>query len=158
MLFELRHNLGNGHCFIPREKLCAVTAELIHIEPEHVEESIDDLIESGLLILDEIAGQQACYLPELYEAEKDTAERLAALCRRRFQEKLDLNRFLAELEEKQGIHYADLQRQTLGLVLQNQVVVITGGPGTGKTTFSPDRTCTRAQIVTFLYRSQKDMF
>ncbi len=134
VLFELRHNLGNGHCFIPREKLCAVTAELIHIDPEHVDESIEELIESGLLILDEIAGQQACYLPELYEAETDTAERLAALCRRRFQEKLDLNRFLAELEEKQGIRYADLQRQTLGLVLQNQVVVITGGPGTGKTT------------------------
>ncbi len=134
VLFELRHNLGNGHCFIPREKLAAVTAELIRVDPERVEESIEELTESGLIHYEEIAGQRACYLPELYEAEADTARRLAAKCGNSFRERLDLDRLIQKLESSQGIRYAELQRQTLQLALEQQVMVITGGPGTGKTT------------------------
>ena len=133
-LFELRHNLGNGHCFIPREKLTAVTAELIRVEPELVEESIQELIETGLIRFEEIAGQRACYLPELYEAETDTARRLARLCRGGFRERVDLDALIEKLEESQHIRYAQMQRQTLALALQNQMMVLTGGPGTGKTT------------------------
>ena len=134
VLFELRHNLGNGHCFIPREKLAAVTAELIRVEPERVEESIDELIGAGLLHYEEIAGQRACYLPELYEAEESTARRLAAMCGRQYRERVDLQSLIRSLEQSQGIRYASLQRQTLSLALEHQAVVITGGPGTGKTT------------------------
>ena len=134
VLFELQHNLGNGHCFIPREKLVAVTSELIRVEPESVEESVEDLIESGLLRFEEIAGCRACYLPELYEAETDTAAQLARMCRRRFDEKADLNALIAQLERKLGIRYAKLQKDTLNLALKHQLLVITGGPGTGKTT------------------------
>ena len=134
VLFELRHNLGNGHCFIPRDKLAAVTAELIRVEPDLVEESIEELIQTGLIHFEEIAGQRACYLPELYEAETDTARRLARFCRGGFRERVDLDGLIEKLEESQHIHYAQLQRQTLSLALNNQLVVITGGPGTGKTT------------------------
>ena len=134
VLFELRHNLGNGHCFIPREKLVAVTSELIRIEPEIVEESLEDLVETGQIILEDIAGQHACYLPELYEAETDTARRLAELSRCSSRHRLDLEKLISGLEESQGFCYAKLQRQTLNLALEHQVVVLTGGPGTGKTT------------------------
>ena len=134
VLFELRHNLGNGHCFIPREKLCAVTSELIRVEPERVEESIEELIEARLLHFEEIAGCEACYLPELYEVEADTALRLAKMVKGAFRENVDLESIIRKQEESQGIRYAAMQRQTLSLALNNQVIVITGGPGTGKTT------------------------
>ncbi len=134
VLFELRHNCSNGHCFIPREKLAAATAELIGVAPEDVEESIGELIESGLIRFEEVAGCRACYLPELYRAETDAAARLARLSKGHFEEKLDLDALIASLEQRQGLHYAALQRQTLRLALDNQLVVITGGPGTGKTT------------------------
>ena len=49
VLFELQHNTGNGHCFIPREKLAAVTAELIGVEPEDADECIAELIEDRQL-------------------------------------------------------------------------------------------------------------
>lgn len=133
-LFELKHNLNNGHCFIPREKLAAVTAELINIEPSEAEASIDELIETGQIIYEEIAGCKACYLPEIYEAETDAAEKFAKMCRRKFSEDVDIPKLIARLERQQGIEYAPLQRQTLHLALENQLVVITGGPGTGKTT------------------------
>lgn len=133
-LFELKHNLNNGHCFIPREKLAAVTAELINVEPSEAEASIDELIETGQIIYEEIAGCKACYLPEIYEAETDAAEKFAKMCRRKFSEDVDIPELIARLERQQGIEYAPLQRQTLHLALENQLVVITGGPGTGKTT------------------------
>ena len=133
-LFELKHNLNNGHCFIPREKLAAVTAELINVEAGEAEASIDELIETGQIIHEEIAGCKACYLPEIYEAETDAAEKFAKMCRRKFSEDVDIPKLIARLERQQGIEYAPLQRQTLHLALENQLVVITGGPGTGKTT------------------------
>ena len=133
-LFELKHNLNNGHCFIPREKLAAVTAELINVEPSEAEAGIDELIETGQIIYEEIAGCKACYLPEIYEAETDAAEKFAKMCRRKFSEDVDIPKLIARLERQQGIEYAPLQRQTLHLALENQLVVITGGPGTGKTT------------------------
>ena len=134
VIHELNHNTGNGHCFIPREKLAAATAELIGISPEDVDESIGFLIEGGALKYEEIAGVKACYLPELYEAETDAARRLAKMSKTKFQEEADIDRLIDSLEQKQRICYAELQRRTLSLALENQIVVITGGPGTGKTT------------------------
>lgn len=133
-LFELRHNLNNGHCFIPREKLAAVTAELINVELDDVDDGIAELVETGQIAYEEIAGCKACYLPEIYEAETDAAEHLARMCRNKFNEHADIPALIARIERRQGIKYAPLQQQTLTLALENQLVVITGGPGTGKTT------------------------
>ena len=134
ILFELVHNTGNGHCFIPREKLAAVTGELIGVEPETVDECLEELIEGGQLCYEEIAGCRACYLPELYEAERDAAEQFARMSKRRFSDRMNVEKLLSQLESSQGIRYAPMQRSTLELALKNQIVVITGGPGTGKTT------------------------
>ena len=134
VIFELIHNTGNGHCFIPREKLAAVTAELIGVESELVDECIGELIDGGQLRYEEVAGCRACYLPELYEAETDAAARLAAMAGRRFDDRTNIGGLLEKLEEQQGIKYAPMQRQTLELALGHQIVVLTGGPGTGKTT------------------------
>lgn len=133
-LFELVHNAGNGHCFIPREKLCAVTGELIGVDPERVEESIDKLIDTSQIMYEEIAGCKACYLPELYNAEHDAAEQFARMSRMKFADRANIPKLIEELEKKQGIKYAPNQIETLKLALKNQLVVITGGPGTGKTT------------------------
>ena len=134
VLFELTHNMSNGHCFIPLEKLAAVTAELIGVEAEDAEESIHRLIGDGRLMYEEIAGCRACYLPELYEAESNAAEHLARMSLRRFEEQVDLERLIRRIEESQGIRYAEMQKRILRLALENQIVVLTGGPGTGKTT------------------------
>lgn len=134
VLFELVHNAGNGHCFIPREKLAAITSQLIGVEEETVDEGIAALVEDKRIVLEEIAGCRACYLPSLYEAETEAAERLAAMARRVFPDRLDVDGLIASLEQQLGIRYAPLQRQILALALGHQLVVLTGGPGTGKTT------------------------
>lgn len=134
VMFELKYNTGNGHCFIPREKLVNATAQLIGVDEADADESVQRLIDKGLLSFDEIAGCAACYLPELYEAETDAAERIAHMCRNKFTENIDIPKLIEKLEETQHIKYAELQKKTLRLALENQIVVITGGPGTGKTT------------------------
>ena len=134
VLFELVHNSGNGHCFIPREKLAAVTAQLIGVDEPSADECIDILIESGQLMCEEIAGCKACYLPSLYHAESDAAEHIARMCKRKFDETVNIPALISTLEKQLGIQYAPLQRKTLKLALENQIIVITGGPGTGKTT------------------------
>ena len=134
VLFALSHNTGNGHCFIPWEKLSAVTAELIGLDSESMDENIQELIQEGQLCFEEVAGCRACYLPELYEAETNAAERFAAMSRRSFNSRADVDKLLASLEKSLGIKYAPMQRKTLELALKNQLLVITGGPGTGKTT------------------------
>ena len=133
-LFELSHNAGNGHCFIPREKLASVTAELIGVEYDEAQESLEKLIESGELVFEPVAGVDACYLPELYYAEVNAAENLARMCKRKYNDKADILRLIEKLEKEQRIYYAPSQKQTLEFALHNQVLVLTGGPGTGKTT------------------------
>lgn len=134
VLFELMHNAGNGHCFIPREKLAVVTAQLIGVEPETAEECIAELIDQQQLVCEDIAGCHACYLPVLYKAETAAAERLAAMAGRQYSDRLDLQCLISALEKEYHISYAPQQREILALALEHQIVVLTGGPGTGKTT------------------------
>ena len=134
VIFELKYNTGNGHCFIPREKLAAATSQLIGVDEAASDEGIGRLMEKGLLCFDEIAGCHACYLPELYEAETDAAERISHMCRQKFTENIDIPRLIERLEESGHIKYAKQQKETLYLALENQIIAITGGPGTGKTT------------------------
>lgn len=132
--FELQHNSGNGHCFIPRDKLAAATTQLIGIENDIVQQGIDALIESGEIVCDTVAGLNACYLAALYEAESYTAERIKSMSRKKYRLNFDTEKLIDNLEKANSISYAPQQRATLELALKNQIVVITGGPGTGKTT------------------------
>ena len=133
-LFELEYNAGGGHCFIPRDKLALVTGQMIGVESERVDETIGEMIGDGRIAFEQIAGCEACYLPRLYEAECHTAARIAAMAERKYALEMDFSSLIAALETKQGIRYAPRQRETLQLALENQIIVITGGPGTGKTT------------------------
>ena len=134
VLFELSHNAGNGHTFIPRDKLVAATAALLSIGPEPVEEAIPALTDRGELVREEIAGVDACYLAELHDAEEYAALRLGEMCRLEIGEVRGLDKLITRLEREQGITYAAQQRQAVELAARRQVILITGGPGTGKTT------------------------
>lgn len=134
VLFELRHNSGNGHCFIPRDKLIAATSQLISVPGDLVSEAIDSLAESGEIVCDSVAGLNVCYLAELYEAETYTAYRLKSMTSAKTKSSVNMENLISKLERLYDISYAPLQKQSIELALNNRVLVITGGPGTGKTT------------------------
>lgn len=133
-LYELWHNAGNGHSFIPVEKLIAITAQLIGVEAEAVEEAIQVLADSGELVRVSIADREACYLASLYEAEVYTAERIKAMAKERPKVLERLSELITQVEKEQAVGYAGLQLQALKHAAQSRLMVLTGGPGTGKTT------------------------
>ena len=132
VLFELRHNLGNGHSFLPKDKLTAATASLLELEAAEVEEAMDRLCELGRIELDEIAGLQAVYLPEYYEAETYITQRILRMASQTPQARKEVS--VASIEAVNGIRYAEKQREAICAAAQERVMILTGGPGTGKTT------------------------
>ncbi len=137
ILFELRHNTGNGHVFIPRGKLISATSQLIGVEPSQIGDGLDVLLDGGEIVCTRIAGLEACYLATLYDAETAITERLLRLTTARFSTPTDFNAIIDSIEREQRITYAPLQRKTLEIAAENSVMVITGGPGTGKTMTVP---------------------
>ena len=134
ILFVLRHNEENGHCFIPFEKLCTGAAEQLGLEKEEVSALAWMMADEKDLIREQIAGQDACYLPDMYRAESGTAQRIAKMVGRTEKPKVDLERLIADCEREQGITLAAQQKEILRLAATNRILAITGGPGTGKTT------------------------
>ena len=139
--FELSHNAGNGHTFIPRDKLVAATAQLIGVDVDSAEEGLDTLLETGDVICEPIAGREGCYLARLYQAETETARRIRQMAAQTLSDEVDIAALIAEVERQTGLTYAPLQRRTLEIAATRQIMVITGGPGTGKTT------CVRAILA-----------
>lgn len=134
VVFELVHNSGNGHCFIPRGKLTMATSQLIGVAHELVEDAVDKLAETGEIVCCTVAGLDACYLAPLYESETYTANRIKSMCRAKAERKVDITSIVLRLEAANDIEYAPMQREAIALAAQNRMLVITGGPGTGKTT------------------------
>ena len=132
--FELSHNENNGHVFLPRPKLVAATCQLLDCGEELVESALDDLIERRAVIQEPVANVEACYLRRLWEAEVSTCVRLNGLLTADADRSPQADRTVSEIEAEQGITYAPQQRQAVELAAKTGVVILTGGPGTGKTT------------------------
>ena len=134
VLYELNHNLSNGHVFLPRPKLVAATTELIGIDEETAEKALDDLTERRAVVCKSIANVDGCYLRRMYEAEVYVAKRLAAACGDDWDCGRDVDRIIDDIQARQGIAYAPEQRRAVALAAEKGVLLLTGGPGTGKTT------------------------
>ncbi len=134
ILFELEHNSNNGHVFLPQEKLIEATAALIGVEGDCLEEGLEALIQRGEVVRESIAGVGACYLAGLYEAECYVAMRMGEMCTAQFQPPVRLDQIIDAIQREQGIAYAAQQRKAVEMAACQQVMLLTGGPGTGKTT------------------------
>lgn len=134
LLFELSHNAENGHVFLPQHKLLAATAQLLEVSQEPLQEALEILFERGDIVFSEIAGESACYLARLYDYECYVAETLSRMAETEFYPPEQLDKLLERIQAKQQIVYAPLQAQAVYTAAQRQVMLLTGGPGTGKTT------------------------
>ncbi len=135
IVFELRHNELNGHVFLPRDKLRAATAELLKIDPEPVEAALEDMESGGVLTVERVANVDAVYLQDMYEAEREVARRISMMVQWDVDKVTGLEVLLERAEYAcGGIRFADKQRMALTEAAKRRVLVLTGGPGTGKTT------------------------
>ena len=134
LLFELHYNLSAGHAFLPEEKLIAATAQLLSIEPEAAVRGVERLMEGERLVRDRLAGITVNYLPELYEAEQYSAKRLLEFALSEFPEPRGLEKMLRKASKESGINYSEQQQEAIRRAATSGVLLVTGGPGTGKTT------------------------
>ncbi len=124
-----------GHTCLPREKLLHIACDVLQVEPEPVEEALDGLILTGNLVYQMLGEMDMVFLPALYALEQDAARRLLALAvRPEDPAVLNLNEELEFLQRELGLALAPQQKQAVLCALGEGAMVITGGPGTGKTT------------------------
>ncbi len=132
--YVLRHNLGNGHTCIPREKLLPVAAGLLGCDTAAVDEACDRLVLSRRLVEKSIGERPFLFLPQWYEAEQYCAQRLAMMLRFPPERETAAEEDIDRLEAEWGITYAARQREAIRAAVEKGLLILTGGPGTGKTT------------------------
>jgi exodeoxyribonuclease V alpha subunit len=134
--FVLGELTSNGHCAYVRNDLLSRTAELLEIDLEIIEKALDYSIEAKRLILrTDAQGRDLIYLPNLYFAEIELAKKLQALKTGKHPcPSIDFDKALAWVQQKSGIELASAQRDALKTAVESKVMVVTGGPGVGKTT------------------------
>ena len=134
ILFELSYNLTAGHSFLPEDKLLPATAQLLSVEPDAVKQGMERLLEADRLVRDKLAGITVIYLPQLYEAETYCARRLQEFAKQTFPAPHGLEKMIRNVARESGIEYSSEQEQAIREAATSGLLLITGGPGTGKTT------------------------
>ena len=134
ILFELRYNLTAGHTFLPKDKLINATAQLLNLDEGTIAEGIDRLMEAQRLVQDTLAGYTVLYLPRLYRAEVCCARALLQHALDTYPEPAFLERKVRRAAEVGGISYSRQQEEAIRLSATSGLLIVTGGPGTGKTT------------------------
>ena len=134
VLFELRYNLSAGHSFLPEQKLVDATANLLSVSADTVIACLERLLGCNRLAKEHLAGIDVIYLPELYDAEVYCTKRLIALADKEYKTPSTLQKFLAQVAKNSGISYSQQQIDAISLASSSGLLIITGGPGTGKTT------------------------
>lgn len=136
-LHALAQAADQGHLFLPRDRLAAAAAQLLAVPQEAAATAIVRLAEAGEVVVEPRPGEEepAVYLRPLHAAETGLAARLRALLQHPpLPLKIDVERALAWFEKGEGLDLAAEQRQAIRRSVAAKVLVITGGPGTGKTT------------------------
>jgi exodeoxyribonuclease V alpha subunit len=135
--YTLEQGLEEGHVFLPGEELVEKAGEILELSPDLVRCELQALFRVGTVNIDTIGGEEVVYLPSLQAIEDEIAQRLrdwvqAAPTQDKLQ--LELLPLLTDMEAKAGIKLADQQREAVLEACQKPLLIITGGPGTGKTT------------------------
>jgi exodeoxyribonuclease V alpha subunit len=135
----LSHSLseagGNGHCALPEELLLKNAADLLGMDAHILQRALSEMLEEGELARDDITGEDLIFLPSIRRAEIEIASRLARMAGLKAEyPEIDADKAIEWLKEKKSIDLAPSQADALRRALCSRVLVITGGPGVGKTT------------------------
>lgn len=136
LLYILTHNLNaNGHTFQPREKLVEVAKVLLGTDEDIINDILDKLIAEGKIVYKEkIGNTNGIYLTWVYLCEKDISDRIVLASKFSRPYDGDIIADIDRIQKTKGISFAERQKEAIRESLCHQIMVLTGGPGTGKTT------------------------
>ncbi|OGO92334.1 MAG: hypothetical protein A2Y17_08760 [Clostridiales bacterium GWF2_38_85] len=125
----------NGHCFLPYDKLISTASTLLKVEPQEITEVVNYMLDMQALIAIEVNDEKAIYLPMFAEAERYIAKKLLAISENAPEYKLkNVENEIKYLEKEYNFEYASEQEEAILSAVSNSLTIVTGGPGTGKTT------------------------
>ncbi|MBQ8858881.1 MAG: ATP-dependent RecD-like DNA helicase [Clostridia bacterium] len=134
--YVLQYNaIANGHTCLPREKLVGAAVAQLGVSAEEISSAIDAALREGVLAACALDEEAYVYTAESAAAEEYVAKKMLLIDRRcAAYSTSDVDALLARVESEQGITYAGLQRRAIHAAMSGGVLILTGGPGTGKTT------------------------
>lgn len=150
VIYVLTHNLGNGHTCLPENKLTQAAARLLGCEVDVAHSACDELVAGMRLKEKVIDGVKYIFLPKLYDAEQYIAARLVSISNSNLQYNSVYDMEIEHIENLFSIKYDKNQRDAIIAALSSNILVLTGGPGTGKTT-------TLNGIITLLEEQKKSV-
>lgn len=130
ILYTLNQLAEDGHVYAEPDQLVSAAKELLQADEEPIRKAMADMVEGKDLILD----NEVIYLPPFYYAESGSAKRLASLLVNDFSEDIAAEPETAYGMKKSEIVYDEVQKAAINQALESKIMVLTGGPGTGKTT------------------------
>lgn len=133
--YVLSHAASNGHTFLPENVLKESAGKLLGADIPDINNLLISLIFDKTIVSEKLEGENHIYLSSYYNAEQSVCKKLLELTQTHFAfDTEDFDRSLSRLEKDEGIELAQLQREAIREAMTCGVLVITGGPGTGKTT------------------------
>ena len=133
--YALSDAMDDGHCGLPVEELVALAAELVDVPGELVRTALDLELAEGTVVAAAVAGTDCVFLAGLYRAERVIAERFLRIADGQPPSPdIDTGKALSWVEQRTGLSLAASQAEAVRLALTSKAMVITGGPGVGKTT------------------------
>ena len=134
IIYVIRHNLVNGHTCLPQSKVLKVSAELMECSATAVDDALEELIERRFVFRLNKDGATFVALSEQYNCERYIANRLLTEMTLGNREKPVTSAEIERAGRELGIEFAELQRQAVCESVDSSIFILTGGPGTGKTT------------------------
>ena len=134
VVYVIRHNVNNGHTCVPRDALIKVAAKLLGVDRELAEDAVEELWGSFVLMQEEFGGREYLFLQQQHLCEQYIAGRMKAMLRAPANAIAGADMHISAIEEREGIEYAGKQREAIKAAMEQGVLILTGGPGTGKTT------------------------
>ncbi|MCH5190949.1 MAG: ATP-dependent RecD-like DNA helicase [Oscillospiraceae bacterium] len=134
VLYVIRHNFKNGHTCVPLEKVYTPSGELLDESRESIEIAVDNLCDGKKVIIEKLGDRDFIFLPESYRAEKSISDRIKILLKYPPENPINVDGYIDGIEKASNIQYAEKQKEAIKTAVNRGVLILTGGPGTGKTT------------------------
>lgn len=134
VVYVVNYNLRNGHTCVPRSSVVKRAMDYLECNEDDVEEAIDTALDAKQLFSENIDGKDYLFMPEIYHAEKDVADRIRIMVNYPPQQSEISPSEVYAFEKANDIEFDEKQRQAIEIAVNKGMLILTGGPGTGKTT------------------------
>ena len=130
ILYTLNKLAESGHCYAVREQLMEKAVQLLEVDAPELEITLDEMIRTG----DVIKEEEAIYLPPFYFSETGCAKSMLHLLERERKVRVNPDEIVQKVIRQSAISYDEIQLEAIRTAISSKIMVLTGGPGTGKTT------------------------